>query len=67
MSETAQAVEQAPEEPQFLEAPKKKRRRPIPFYLAGGWLVLLVLLGLFGWALPLPKWDESDFDYLGSA
>ncbi|MFM9083328.1 MAG: ABC transporter permease [Actinomycetota bacterium] len=67
MSETAQDVEQAPEEPQSLEAPKKKRRRPIPFYLAGGWLVLLVLLGLFGWALPLPKWDESDFDYLGSA
>jgi peptide/nickel transport system permease protein len=45
---------------------KKKRKRPFAFYLAGFWMGLLVVLGLFGWALPLRPWDESDFDNLGA-
>lgn len=45
---------------------KKKRKRPVPYYLAGGWMSLLVFLGLFGWALPLRRWDDANFDYLGS-
>ena len=44
---------------------KKKRKRPIGFYFAGTWMSLLVLLGLFGWLLPLRRWDESDYDNLG--
>ena len=64
MSETTQATDQAPEAVAALPA-KKKKKRPVAFYLAGGWLSLLVFLGLFGWALPLPKWDESSFEYLG--
>lgn len=43
----------------------KRKKRPIGFYLAGGWMSLLVFLGLFGWVLPLPKWDEASFDDLG--
>ncbi len=48
-------------------APTKKvrKKKPFGFYLAGGWLGLIVLLGLFGQFLPLPKWDEASFEYLG--
>lgn len=62
MSETTTATPQ-------VDAPvktKKKRKRPIAFYLAGFWMGLLVFLGLFGWVLPLRQWDDSDFDYLGA-
>lgn len=65
MSDTLESTETTAESAPAPKA-KKQRKRPIPFYLAGGWLVLLVLLSLFGWALPLPAWDESSFDYLGS-
>ncbi|MEY4366162.1 MAG: hypothetical protein RLZZ305_1506 [Actinomycetota bacterium] len=44
----------------------KKRRRPFGFYLAGGWLGLVVFLALFGGFMPLPRWDESFYDFLGS-
>lgn len=30
-------------------------------------MTLLVLLGLFGWLLPLRPWDESDYELLGAA
>ena len=57
---TDQAAAPAPE-------PKKKRqRKTIGFYLASGWLGLLVLVTFLGWLLPLPQWDESSVDYLGS-
>ena len=60
MSETSAATDVAPNE-------KKKKPRPVGFYIAGSWLVILVLLGLFGRFLPLPKWDEASFDDLGVA
>lgn len=46
-------------------ATKRRKKRPVGFYIAGGWLLLLVLLGLFGRFLPLPKWDEASYDDLG--
>ena len=45
---------------------KKKRKRPFGFYLAGGWLGLVVFLAVFGSFMPLPRWDESFYDFLGS-
>ena len=52
----------------MTDAPKAKkvRKRPIGFYIAGSWLGLVVLAAIFGPLLPLPKWDESFYDYLGS-
>jgi peptide/nickel transport system permease protein len=44
---------------------KKHRRRPIGFYLAAGWLSLIIILSFIGSFLPLPVWNESDFDALG--
>lgn len=44
-----------------------RRSRPIGFYLAGFWLSILILTGLFGWALPLPQWDVASYDDLGVA
>lgn len=46
---------------------KKKTRKTVGFYLASGWLGLLVLVTFLGAFLPLPRWDESSVDYLGSA
>ena len=46
---------------------KKRQRKTFGFYLASAWLGLLVLAAIFGPLLPLPKWDEASFDYLGSA
>ncbi|MFM8553885.1 MAG: hypothetical protein ACKOBO_04640 [Acidimicrobiales bacterium] len=45
---------------------KKTRKRPIGFYVAGGWLGLVVVLALFGSFLPLKQWDESFYDFLGA-
>jgi peptide/nickel transport system permease protein len=42
-----------------------KRKRPVGFYIAGGWLGLIVFLSIFGSFLPLPQWDESNYDALG--
>lgn len=44
---------------------KKQRKRPIGYYLAAGWLLLIVLCSLFGSFLPLPVWNESDYEALG--
>ncbi len=44
---------------------KTRKSRPVGFYLAGSWLGLMVFIGLFGWILPLPQWDEAFFDDLG--
>jgi peptide/nickel transport system permease protein len=44
---------------------KKQRKRPIGFYIAGGWLSLIVFLSIFGSFLPLPSWNESDYEALG--
>ena len=44
---------------------KRKRKRPIPFYFAGGWIALILFLAIFGWVLPAPSWDESFYDSLG--
>ncbi|MFM8794873.1 MAG: ABC transporter permease [Acidimicrobiales bacterium] len=45
---------------------KKARKRPVGFYIAGGWLGLVVLAALVGGFLPLPQWDEAFYDYLGA-
>ena len=61
MSETTSIVT-----PELVAEPaKKKKKKPVGFYIAGSWLGLIVLLGLFGWLLPLPNWDEAFFDDLG--
>ena len=44
---------------------KKQRKRPIGFYIASGWLSLIVFLSIFGSFLPLPSWNESDYEALG--
>lgn len=51
----------------LLPESPKSGRKSVGFYLASGWLGLVVFLALFGSFLPLPKWDESFYDYLGSA
>ena len=70
MSEHADTTTLEPEvvgpEPTEPKA-KKARKRPVGFYIAGGWLGLIVLLALFGSFLPLPVWDESFYDFLGAA
>ncbi len=45
----------------------KKKRKTIGFYLSSAWLSLIILLAVTGPILPLPEWNESFFDYLGSA
>ena len=64
MSDTLETptTESSPKE----EQKKPKQRKTIGFYLSSIWLSLIVLLGLFGAFLPLPKWDEAAEDYLGS-
>ena len=41
-------------------------RKPIGFYLSSGWLFICLFMSLFGGILPLPKWDDYDFDYTGA-
>ena len=40
--------------------------KPIGFYLSSGWLFICLFMSLFGGILPLPKWDDYDFDYTGA-
>jgi peptide/nickel transport system permease protein len=44
---------------------KTTRKRPTGFYIASSWLGLMVFFAIFGRFLPLPTWDEAQFDYLG--
>lgn len=44
---------------------KAGRKRPIGFYIASTWLGFIVFLAIFGSFLPLPIWNESQYDYLG--
>lgn len=44
---------------------KSVRKRPIGFYIASTWLVLIVFCAIFGSLLPLPIWNEGQYDYLG--
>lgn len=39
-------------------------RQPLGLYLASGWMTLCVLAAIFGGLLPLPKWDDYDFENL---
>ena len=66
MSETTTPPVTTPEAAPAPGPKKKRQRRTIGFYLASGWLGLLVLVTFLGWLLPLPRWDESSVDYLGS-
>ena len=44
---------------------KKQRKRPVGFYIASGWLSLIVFFSIFGSFLPLPTWNESNYEALG--
>ena len=44
---------------------KSARKRPIGFYVAASWLGLMVFFAIFGSFLPLPTWNEAQYDYLG--
>jgi peptide/nickel transport system permease protein len=46
---------------------KKRARRSIGFYLAGGWLGLLAFFIVFGDLLPLREWNDFSYDYSGTA
>jgi peptide/nickel transport system permease protein len=46
-------------------ATKKKRKYPVGFYIASGWLLLMVFFAVFGSFLPLPSWNSSFYDDLG--
>ncbi len=48
-----------------LKAIKKKRKRPIGFYIAGTWISFVILIAIFGPWWPGPKWDDSFYDSLG--
>ncbi len=57
-----------PTEPSVtVKKAKKERRFPIGFYIASGWLTLMVFFAIFGSFLPLPVWNEADYDALGLA
>lgn len=45
---------------------KSARKRPIGFYIASTWLGLMVFLAVFGPFLPLPTWNEAQFEFLGA-
>lgn len=66
MSETTASTSTAGA-PEEETKSKKKSDRTFGFYLASGWLGLIVLLGLFGFLIPLPAYNESFYDYLGAA
>lgn len=40
-----------------------RKRKPIGYYLSSGWLYLCIFMSVFGGLLPLPKWDDYDFEY----
>lgn len=42
-----------------------RKRQPIGLYIATSWMALVVFMALFGDSLPLPKYDEFDFDNSG--
>ena len=48
-------------------APKRRKKRPIGFYISGAWVSLVLFLAIFGNFLPGPQWDESFYDSLGVA
>ena len=58
-----------PDSTETIELPivalKKKRKRPIGFYIAGSWIAFVIFLALFGQWWPTPKWDQSFYDSLG--
>lgn len=41
-------------------------RQPPGLYLASGWMTLCLLAAIFGGLLPLPKWDDYDFENLAA-
>lgn len=43
-----------------------RKRKPIGYYLSSGWLYLCIFMSVFGGLLPLPKWDDNDFEYTGA-
>lgn len=49
-----------------LPTTKSARKRPIGFYIASTWLGLMVFLAVFGPFLPLPTWNEAQFEFLGA-
>lgn len=40
-------------------------KKPLGYYLASAWLYLCILMSVFGNFLPLPKWDDYDFENSG--
>ena len=66
MSEQSTITETAADEA-ATDQTARRRKRPVGFYVSSTWLGMIILLGLFGFLLPLPKWDESFYDYLGAA
>jgi peptide/nickel transport system permease protein len=49
-----------------VETPtSKKKKKPVGFYISSAWLIFIVFLAFFGWALPIRSWDSSDYDALG--
>jgi peptide/nickel transport system permease protein len=46
---------------------KKKMKRPVGFYIAGGWMGLLAFFAVFGDLLPLREWDDFSYEFTGSA
>jgi peptide/nickel transport system permease protein len=40
-------------------------KRTIGFYIATAWASLMVFFALFGWILPLPTWNEPDYEASG--
>jgi peptide/nickel transport system permease protein len=42
-----------------------RNKKPLGFKLSSGWLYLCLFVSIFGGLLPLPKWDEYDFDAFG--
>jgi peptide/nickel transport system permease protein len=49
---------------QVIVAPSS--RQPPGLYLASGWMTLCLLAAIFGGLLPLPKWDDYDFENLAA-
>lgn len=49
----------------MAESGAKRKRQPLGFYLSTMWLALCAFAAAFGGLLPLPDWQEFDFDNLG--
>lgn len=43
----------------------ERRRQPLGFFLSTGWLTICLFAALFGDFLPLPAWNDFDYDNLG--